>query len=436
MSGNGHALFFREMRRASRIGMAVAAALVFGTGVWAATSEISGAVIAPGRLVVLSEVKKVQHPTGGIVGEILVSEGEEVKAGQPLLRLDDTATRANLGVISRAYDENLAQQARLRSERDGLSELRFPEELTGRVNDDEVAEILAGERRLFELRTIAREGNKARLEEQRAQLEQQIAGFEEQIESNGQQLKFIRKELEAARDLWEKKLTSLAKLNALEREVVSIEGRKSGLASSIAETRGRIAEVELQILQVDRQFNSEVADELRVVEARLGEFRERKVAAEDQLRRIVVRAPASGRVHDLAVHTLGGVIATGEVLMLIVPMEEQLEVEARVSPTDVDQLQPRAPARLRLTAFNQRTTPELEGQLKNVSADVETDQRTGETYYKARIAIPPDQLTRLGTLRLMPGMPVETYITTSSRNVLSLLVKPLTDQMNRAFRED
>jgi HlyD family secretion protein len=428
--------YFIEMRRSAIMGFVVVLTLVLGTGVWATTTQISGAVIAPGRLVVLSEVKKVQHPTGGIVGSILVDEGDEVSAGDALVVLDDTTTRANLAVITHALDELLARQARLRSERDGDATIHYPRVLTARITDPDVSPIIAGEQRLFELRRIALEGNKSRLQERKAQSQQEILGLEQQIDSKNAQLALIVNELDATRQLWAKKLTSLAKLNSLEREAVKMRGESAALRSNIAETRGQIAEIDLQVLQVDRQFNSEVADQLREADAKIGELLERKVAAEDLLRRIVIRAPATGIIHDLSIHTVGGVIGPGEPLMLIVPVQDKLEVESRVRPTDIDQLQVGAPVRLRLTSFNQRTTPEIMATLKSISADVETDQRSGESWYKVRVSISQQGLTPLGSLKLIPGMPVETYIETSQRNVVSLLIKPLSDQMYHAFRED
>jgi HlyD family secretion protein len=425
-----------SMRRYLLCGTVVTIALVFGVGGWAATSDISGAVIATGHLVVLSEIKKVQHPTGGVIGQILVKEGQMVHAGEPLLRLDATVTQSNLAMVIKRLDELAARQARLRSERDGLSTIEFPQGLLARAGNAEVQAIIESERRLFDLRRIARDGNVARFKERIDQYEQLIVGLTAQGEAKLKESALIAQELAAARQLWEKKLIQLARLNALEREAVNLEGTRAELVSRIAETKGRIAETELQILQLDRDLNSEVANELREIDARIGEFVERKIAAQDQMQRIELIAPASGAVHQLEVHTVGGVIAPGEVLMLIVPTDDELEVEAKIRPTDVDQLHPHAEAMLRFSAFNQRTTPELKGTLQSVSADVSIEERTGVSYYKARVTIDRKELSHLGTLKLIPGMPAEVFVKTSDRSAMSLLFKPLTDQFYRAFRED
>jgi HlyD family secretion protein len=391
--------YFRDMRRYLLTGAAVTMLLVGGVAGWAATTEISGAVIAPGRVVVLSEVKKVQHLTGGIVGTILVREGEQVVAGQPLLRLDDTVTRSNLAIISRSLEELMMGQARLRAERDGQDSVVFPPELLARTGYPETARMIESEQRLFDLRRVARNGNRGRLEERKAQFEQEIWGLGEQIESKTQELQLISNELEGARELWTKKLIQMSRLNALERESVRISGQRSDIYSRIAETRGRIAEIELQILQIERDFNSNVAMELREVDAKIGELAERRVAAEEQLKRVVLESPVAGIIHQLAVHTVGGVIGPGEIVMQIVPVSDDLEVEAKVNPADIDQLHLGAPARLRLSAFNQRTTPELVATLESIAADVTTEERTGATYYRARLLIPHTELTRLGKLK-------------------------------------
>jgi HlyD family secretion protein len=424
------------MRRLILAGLAVAIVLVGGLGSWAALAEISGAVIAAGRVAVVSEVKKVQHPTGGVVDQLLVREGEVVREGQPLIRLDDTVTRANLGVITAMLDELLARQSRLRSERDGREEIAFAPELVARKDEAAVGQIIASEERLFMLRRTARTGNKAGLSERIAQLRQEILGLEEQVVSKRKELEFVAAELDATRELWEKKLVQRSRLVAVEREAVRIAGLSSELTSQIAQTRGRIAEIELQILQIERDFNSEVARELREVDGKISELNERRIAAEDQLKRVEIVAPVAGSVYQLAVHTLGGVIGPGEVLMSIVPANEELNVKAAIRPTDIDQLHVGAPARIRLSAYSQRTTPELNARLAWISPDVSVDEKTGETYYEVRVTIEKGEAARLEGIRIIPGMPVEVFLKTSDRNVASLLLKPLTDQLYRSFRED
>ena len=236
------------------------------------------------------------------------------------------------------------------------------------------------------------------------------------------------------RDLWRKNLVQIQRVTALERDAARLEGERGQLIAATAQSKGKISEIELQIIQIDQDLRSEVAKELREVQAKIAELVERKVAAEDQLKRIDIRAPQDGLVHQLAVHTVGGVITPGEAMMLIVPEADNLTVEAKLNPQDIDQVQPGQKAVLRFSTFNQRTTPELNGTVIRVSADLTTDQRSGVSYYTVRISIPEAEVARLGGLKLLPGMPLEAFIQTGERTVLSYLMKPMTDQIARAFR--
>lgn len=437
MSGDtGYKTGLKSIRSYMVFGTVVAVLLVFGIGGWAATAELSGAVIAPGTIVVNSDVKKVQHPTGGVVGEIMIKEGQHVKAGAPLLRLDDTVTRANLAVIQKSLDELKTRQARLTAERDDIAEVTFPKVLRERANDPAIATLMDSELRLFNFRRVARNGNKSSIEERIAQFKQEVVGIEAQIESKTAESALIEEELVAARDLWKKKLVPLTRLTALERDATRIKGERGQLISNKAQTAGRIAEARLSILQIDRDLNSEVAMELRDIDGKLGELQEREVAAKDQLMRIELYAPQEGIIHQLVVHTVGGVVSPGEVLMLIVPSNDSLEVEAMVSPADVDQLRVGAEALLRMSAFNQRTTPELFGKLSRIAADITIDERSGMHFYKVRVNISKTELARLSGLELLPGMPVEVFIKTEDRKVITLITKPFTDQLNRAFRQN
>ena len=426
----------QSIRSHLRAGAALFVLLVGGMGGWAATTEISGAVIAPGALVVDSNVKKVQHTTGGIVGELRVRDGDRVKAGDILVRLDDTVTRANLAIVTKGLDELTARKARLEAERDGQESLTFPDDLLKRASDPQVAHVIEGERKLFELRGAARMGQKAQLRQRIDQLGEQTNGLTLQERAKGQEIVLIQRELQGARDLWKRNLMPITKLTSLEREATRVEGERGQLVASVAQSRDKTSETELQIIQIDRDLASEVGKDLREGDAKIGELVERKVAAEDQLKRIDIRAPQDGTVHQLTVHTVGGVIAAGgEAIMLIVPDGDSLAVEAKVAPQDIDQLRLGQVARLRFSAFNQRTTPEIDGAVSRVSADVTTDQRTGQSYYTVRIALAAEEIARLGEVKLVPGMPVEAFIQTGERNVLSYLVKPLSDQITRAFRE-
>jgi HlyD family secretion protein len=426
----------QSIRRHLRAGTALFVLLTGGVGGWAATTEISGAVIAPGALVVDSNVKKVQHPTGGIVSELRVRDGDRVKAGDILVRLDDAVTRANLAIVTKGLDELTARKARLEAERDGQESVIFPDDLLKRSSDPQVAHVMEGEQKLFELRRAARTGLKAQLRQRIEQLGEQTNGLTQQQHAKEQEIVLIQRELKGAQDLWAKNLMPITKLTSLEREATRVEGERGELVASVAQSKDKTSETELQIIQIDRELASEVGKDLREAEDKIGELVERKVSAEDQLKRIDIRAPQDGTVHQLTVHTVGGVItANGEAIMLIVPDGDNLAVEGRVAPQDIDQLRLSQAALLRFSAFNQRSTPEINGAVSRIAADVTTDQRTGQSYYTIRIALTAEEIARLGDVKLVPGMPVEAFIQTGDRNVLSYLVKPLNDQVTRAFRE-
>jgi HlyD family secretion protein len=425
----------RSMRRHLLAAIVVVLVLVVGVGGWAATAVISGAVVASGSLVVDTNVKKVQHPTGGIVGELRVRDGDHVHAGDIIVRLDETVTRANLAIVTKGLDELMARKARLESERDGWDTIIFPAQLAAGASDPERAAVMDSERKLFNLRKTARNGQKAQLQERVTQLGEEITGLTAQQNSKTKEIALLERELAGVRDLWKQNLVPLSRLTALEREAARLDGERGQLIASAAQAKGKIAETALQILQIDQDLASEVAKEMREVDGKIGELVERKVAAEDQLKRTDIRAPQDGTVFQLAVHTIGGVITAGDPIMLIVPEADNLSVEVKVNPQDIDQLQLNQKAILRFSAFNIRTTPEIEGVVTRISADTSTDQRTGQSYYTVRIAMPADQIERLGEVKLLPGMPVEAFMQTRDRTMLSYLIKPLHDQFLRAFRE-
>jgi HlyD family secretion protein len=424
-----------SIRRHIIIGGAVVAFLALGVGGWASTAEISGALIAQGSLVVDSNVKKVQHPTGGVVGEVRAHDGDRVKAGDILVRLDETVTRANLAIITKGLNELYARKARLGAERDGADMVAAPKELADKTNDPDVQEALSSERKLFELRRKTRLGQKNQLQQRIKQLQEQITGLTAQQDAKTKEMTIIAQELQGVRDLWSRNLVQISRLTALEREEARLEGEHGQLIASAAEAKGKIVETELQILQVDQEFASDVGKELRETDSKIGEYVERKVTAEDQLRRTDLRAPQDGIVFQSTANTVGGVITAGDPVMLVVPEADNLLVEAKVEPKDIDQIQFGQPVVLRFSAFNMRTTPEVNGTVVRVGADTSTDQRTGQSYYLVRISMTVEELAKLGDVKLTPGMPVEAFIQTGERTMLSYLVKPLHDQLKRAFRE-
>ncbi|MDH7795979.1 MULTISPECIES: HlyD family type I secretion periplasmic adaptor subunit [unclassified Beijerinckia] len=408
--------------------------LVGGMGYVGATSELSGAVVAIGSLVVDTNIKKIQHPTGGIVAELNVREGDQVQANQILIKLDETVARASLATVEKDLRELRARQARLEAERDQQDEILFPADMDV-TPASETGRIIEGEIKLFHFRRDAADGQKRQLRERITQLNEKISGLKVQYDAKLEELRLIRKELEGVQELWDKKLVPLTRMIALERNQARLDGESGQLTASIAESRGRIAETELQIIQVDQDMRSDVARQLADIRAKIAELNERFVTAQDQLKRIDIRSPQSGIVHQLSVHTQGGVIAAGEQIMLIVPDADKLAVEVKVAPSSVDQVHVGQDAVLRFSSFNQRSTPEIGGKVTLVSASTSKDDKAETTFYTVRIAMDPKSTPALGDVRLIPGMPVDAYLRTSERTILSYLVKPLSDQMHRAFRE-
>ena len=434
-SGSGLQGAQRSIRAHLIIGLTVVAVLAGGLGGWASTQEISGALIAPGQIVVESNVKKVQHPTGGVVGELRAHDGDVVKAGDIVVRLDDTVTKANLAIVTKNLDAAMARGARLEAEQRGLEKIKFPPLLTERAGDPDVISVMASESKLFDVRVNGRTGQKAQLRERIIQLNEEIAGLTAQATAKDQEIALVEKELSGVRQLYDQHLVQISRLTTLQRDAARLNGERAQYVASRAQAKGKITETELQIIQVDKDMVSEVSKDLRETNDKIGEFIERKITAEDQLRRVDIRAPQDGVVVQSTVHTVGGVITAGDAIMLIVPQADDLQVEAKVNPQDIDKLQIGQKTLLRLSAFNQRTTPELNGVVSRVSADVTTDQRTGQSYYTIRVSMPPEEVARLGDNKIIPGMPVEAFVQTGDRTMLSYLMKPLSDQLMRSFRE-
>ncbi len=426
----GHT-FEHELRTGLRI--LILATLLAGG--WLVFMPLAGAVVVPGNLVVQSNVKAIQHPTGGVVAEIRGRNGMRVAAGDLLVRLDATQTRANLQMVSKQLDELRARMARLVAERDGFDRPRIPAELVSRSTEDAVQSLLASEQSLFKARLNARSSQKDLLQGRVGQLTEEIAGLEAQLASKGKQLDLIAGEMTGVQDLYDKRLVPLTRLTTLQRETARIEGERGQMTSAIAETKSKIGEAELQIVRLDQDFRTDVVKELGETRGKEAELVERGVAAQDQLDRIDIRAPTSGVINQLTIHTIGGVIRAGDTIMEIVPDTDDLQIEARLQPNDIDQVRPGQQAFVRFSAFNQRLTPQLIGEVTYVSADTSRDQQTNAPYFTVRIALSEDERRRLGGLQLVPGMPAEVFMQTGSRTMMSYLLKPITDQLHRAFIE-
>ncbi len=426
----------RSIRRHLAAGLAMAVLLAGGVGGWAATTELAGAVVASGHFVVDSYAKKVQHAKGGIVGDILVQEGDTVKAGDVVMRLDATQTRANLAIVTKRLVELQARLARLEAERDDREAIDFPAGLDPAGRDGDIASAVRSETRLFEFRRDSRNARKAQLAERIGQYEHEIEGLKAQETAYAGGLDVLRSEIASQESLHDKGVVSVQRLNSLKTQAATYDGERGEKVAYQAQTQGKITETRLQILSIDQDMKAEVGRELREIQGQVGEYVERKVAAEDELKRIDILAPQSGTVHQLSVHTVGGVVNPAETLMLVIPQGDDLALEVRIAPKDIDQIQPGHRAVLRLSAFNQRTTPELEGHVSRIAADLSTDEKTGLSFYLVRIAVPHAELVKLGGLALVPGMPAEAMIRTGERTALSYLVKPLSDQIARAFKEE
>jgi HlyD family secretion protein len=396
---------------------------------------LAGAVVVPGNLVVQSNVKNIQHPTGGVVADIDVQDGSRVQTGERLLRLDATQARAGLQMVSKQLDELGAKIARLVAERDGLARIEVPVELASRSGNETVKSLLASEDSLFKARLTARQSQKDLLQGKVAQLTEEIVGLQAQLDSKARQLELIAGELTGVQELYDKHLVPLTRLTTLQRESARIDGERGQIVSSIAETKSKIGETQLQMVRADQDFRTDVVKELGEAQGKEAELVERSVSARDLLDRIEIHAPVAGVVHQLAAHTIGGVIRAGDTIMEIVPDTEDLQIEARLQPKDIDQVRTGQSAFVRFSAFNQRVTPQLIGSVSYVSADTSRDQQTNAPYFTVRVILSDQERRRLAGQQLVPGMPAEVFMQTRSRTMMSYLFKPIADQMRRAFVE-
>ncbi len=416
------------------IGMATCFLLVAGGGLWLGLTKIAGAVIAPATVVVESNTKKIQHQTGGTVGGIFVQDGDHVRAGDVLVRLDDTLTRANLRIVSQDLDRATVRLARLEAERQGLPEMQLPPNIRARMGDLQVTALVNGERAVFKSRAAALAGQKAQLESRSKQLERQVEGLQAQQTAIDESVVLLDRDLDDVEKLYAKRLVSKERLSGVRLEATRNHGESGRLAAAVAEAQARISETALQILQLDEQQSSEVAGDLRDTEAKQTELSERMVVAEDELARTDIRAPQSGMIQESSVHTVGGVIGPGEVLMMIVPDTDNLVVDALIPPSRIDDVRPGQRVSIRFPAFDAGTTPVCQGSVQRTSADLIKDQQRQLSYFSARIKVENSSICLTDAKVLKPGMPAEIHIRTDERSVWSYLLKPLTDQMSRAFR--
>lgn len=417
------------------VGFSALTLLVGGLGAWATTTRLAGAVVVTGKIEVETNRQVIQHPEGGIVGEILAKDGAQVEAGQIVLRFDDTLLRLELAIIEGQLTELAARKARLVAERDETGDIAFEEKFVeASKSDHEVAEQLAGQRNLFEARLRTTNQQIDQLNEQIQQHNAAITGVEAQLTALRTQLDLIKDELDDQSALLAKGLTQNSRVSALQREQASLAGRIGELVANIAQTKGQIASIKIEVLRLRASRREEAISTLRDQQFQQIELVERKLALSERLNRLNVQSPVSGLIYGSEVFAERSVVQPGAPIMYVIPQDQPLVIVGRVEPIHIDQVFRGQPAGLRFSAFEQRTTPELSGNVVGVSADALVDEVTGQTYYRVEVLPGEGELSKLGDNTLLPGMPVEVFIKTDERTPLSYLTKPFTDYFNRAMR--
>ncbi len=378
----------------------------------------------------------IEHPDGCVVGALYVRDGDAVTSGELLLRLDDTFLSSEKTIVEAQLFELLARRARLEVERDGANAEALATRLAEIQQQENIdPDLIAGQQRLFEARLNTLDQQTEQLGKQTVQIESEIDGTEAQLVSLRRQVELIQTELDDQQSLLQRGLTQASRVSALQREEASLTGDIGRLDSAAARLGGQISATEISILELEATRREEAITTLRDIQSQIAELAERRLSLDTRLSRLDIRAPVSGTVYGSQVFALQSVIQPAEPMMYLVPQDTPLVVAARVDAIHVDQLHVGQPVLLRFPAFNQRETPEIDGQVMNVSADTFTDENTGQTFYRAEVVPQDGQVDRLKGQELLPGMPVETLIKTDERTPMSYLVKPLADYFNRAFRE-
>ncbi|SIO25150.1 membrane fusion protein PrsE [Rhodovulum sp. ES.010] len=411
--------------------------LVGGLGVWSIATNIAGAVVATGTVKVESERQVVQHPDGGVVGEILAKDGDEVKAGDVLLRLDGTFLRSELAIVERQLFEIEVRKARLMAERDGVETLDIGE-VSGfdNLDPDWIRGQIEGQKSLFVARRAALAQELEQIDEQKTQIENQIEGSKAQIAALEKQLGLVERELTDKETLFAQNLVPVGQVLALQRDEAGLEGDIGRLTSQVAESRARISELSVQALRLAESRREEAITQLRDLQYSEIELEERRLSLIEQLSRLDVRSPSDGVVFGSSIFAVRAVVQPAEPMMYVVPGGQALLVSARIETTDIDQVFPGQPVFLRLTTFDARTTPEVPGEVLRISADALTDEATKQTYYEAVILPDTSVLEDMPGVELLPGMPAEAFLRTRDRTPLSYLLRPIAVYFERAFREE
>ena len=425
-----------SIRRPVILGLVAALALLLGFGLWATLTHLSGAMVAQGQIEVERDRQVVQHPDGGVVAEIMVSEGARVKAGQMLLRLDGAALKSELTIVEGQLSELAGRSARLTAERDGVPTLDFPADILALAETSpEVAAQLDGQRRLFEARAATLAEQRKLLSQRTDQITAQSNGIAAQSVALNRQLDLIEQELASQQSLLDKGLAQAGAVLALQREQARLEGQIGELQAELARTEGQVTEIEIEISSLDTTRREEATTELRQVGPMLLELAERRRALRERIDRLDIRAPVAGIVLGLQVTTPQAVLRPAEPVLYLIPQDRPLVITARIAPIHIDEVSVGQTAELVFSAFSARDTPHLTGRVTLVSADALSDPQSGATYYTAEVELAEGERARLGDRALVPGMPVEVFLQTGRRTPLAYLVKPFTDYFAHAFRE-
>ena len=425
-----------SVRRPVLLGLTAAVVLVAGFGLWATMTRISGAIVAPGQIEVEQDRQIVQHPDGGVVEAILVTEGARVMAGDPLIRLDGAALRSELTIVEGQLSELAGRSARLTAERDGTESLTYDAGILALAKTSpDVAVQLDGQKRLFEARKATLAEQSELLTQRIGQISEQANGIAAQSAALATQLDLIEQELASQQSLLDKGLAQAGTVLALQREQARLQGQLGELAADLARTKGQVTEIEIEISSLATKRREEATAELRQIGPTILELAERRRALAERIDRLEIRAPVSGIVLGLQVTTPRAVLRPADPVLFVIPQDRPLVITARIAPIHIDEIAVGQAAELVFSAFSARDTPHLKGRVTLVSADALTDSNTGTTYYTAELQLDEGEQTRLGDRALLPGMPVEVFLQTGRRTPLAYLVKPFTDYFARAFRE-
>ncbi len=422
------------LRWPAMLGAFASIILLAGAAYWAKVTMINGAVIAQGSIVVVGKPKSVQHLDGGIVEEILVSDGDVVAANEVMMRLDSTLLSANLDIYRNRLAEAMTRQSRLRAEQVGSDTIAFDMD-TAFLDGVDLDVLQIGQQRVFETRIAVQTGRRAQLSEKINQFRNQIIGVDGLIASKRDQLTFLEQELAAVQTLNEKGLAVESRVLNLQRSRADLLGQISEHQSELARISNSIRDTELEILLAENQSREQVVTELTEVRSSVEELTQQILSTQKQLDRVEIRAPVDGVVHELQIVTIGGVVPPGATIMQIVPRNQGLEFETRVDPASIDEVFVGQDVKLTMTALNQRTTPELAGTVSGISATSVEDPATGIPFFRVQVVVADAELGRIGDVALVPGMPINAFLQTGERSVLSYLTQPMMDHVNKAFRE-